>query len=108
MTPVGKNKKQQNNSSKKNKTSNSTVLDSLQGHNLEFIVAALLVTGKLRVDAVQIFREATLIVSLVGQYNTLKKMDNTNNANMNNLIDFINNNANLTVAELVQAMGGNT
>lgn len=105
MTPVGKNKKQQNNSTKKKKTTNSTILGSLQGNNLEFIVAALLITGKLRVDAVQLFREATMIVSLVGQYNTLKKMNNTN---VNDLINFINNNANLTLNELIQAMGVNT
>lgn len=104
MTPVGKNNKQQNNSTKK-KTTKSTILGSLQGNNLEFIVAALLITGKLRVDAVQLFREATMIVSLVGQYNTLKKINNTN---VDDLINFINNNANLTLNELVQAMGINT
>ncbi len=80
-------------------------MDSLQGNNLEIIVAALLVTGKLRVDAVQLFRQATMIVSLVGQYNTLKKMDNSN---VNNLIDFINNNGNLTLDELIQGIRGNT
>jgi hypothetical protein len=68
-------------------------------------VAALLVTGKLKVDAVQLFRQATMIVSLTGQYKTLQNM---NNSNVNNLIDFINNNGNLTLDELIQGIRGNT
>ncbi|OAB44191.1 hypothetical protein [Paenibacillus glacialis] len=98
-------KKSKTNKSSKNSKKNESILDSLQGNNIEIIVAALLVTGKLRVDAVQLFRQATMIVSLVGQYNTLKKMDNSN---VNNLIDFINNNGNLTLDELIQGIRGNT
>ncbi|OAB46373.1 hypothetical protein [Paenibacillus antarcticus] len=104
MTSIGK-KSKTNKSSKNSKKSEPSIMDSLQGNNLEIIVAALLVTGKLRVDAVQLFRQATMIVSLVGQYNTLKKMDNSN---VNNLIDFINNNGNLTLDELIQGIRGNT
>ncbi len=105
MTSLGKRKKQPNNQTKNRKKSESSILDSLQGNNIELIVAALLVTGKLRVDAVQLFRQATMIVSLTGQYKTLKKMDNTN---VNNLIDFINNNGDLTLDELIQGIRGNT
>jgi len=104
MTSIGK-KGKTNKSSKNSKKSEPSIMDSLQGNNLEIIVAALLVTGKLRVDAVQLFRQATMIVSLVGQYNTLKKMDNSN---VNKLIDFINNNGNLTLDELIQGIRGNT
>lgn len=105
MTPVGKNKKQTNHSTKKSKKTETSILDALQGNNVELIVAALLITGKLKVDAVQLFRQATMIVSLVGQYNTLKKM---NNSNVNNLVEFINNNGNLTLDELIQGIRGNT
>ena len=105
MTSLNKRKKQTNNAKKIGKNNNVSTLDLLQGKNLEIIVAALLVTGKLRVDAVQLFRQATMIVSLTGQYKTLQKM---NNSNVNNLIDFINNNGNLTLDELIQGIRGNT
>ncbi|MHA0855537.1 hypothetical protein [Paenibacillus sp. CMAA1364] len=105
MTSFNKKKKQTTNSKKNCNKDNATTLDLLNGKNLEIVVAALLITGKLRVDAVQLFRQATMIVSLTGQYKTLQKM---NNSKVNNLIDFINNNGNLTLDELMQGIRGST
>lgn len=83
----------------------SSVHDLLQNHNLEIVVAALLLTGKLRVDSVQLFRQATMIVSLTGKYKTLAGM---NNSNVNNMINFLNNNGNMTLDEVIQAFKSKT
>ncbi|MNI18548.1 hypothetical protein D3C76_1217700 [compost metagenome] len=78
----------------------SSIQDLLQNHNLEIVVAALLLTGKLRVDAVQLFRQATMIVSLTGKYKTLANM---NNSNVSNMIKFLNDNGDMTLDEVIQA-----
>ncbi|QOT00011.1 hypothetical protein JNUCC42_04460 [Brevibacterium sp. JNUCC-42] len=86
---------------KKRSTNNSSILNCLNGNNLELIVAVLLLTGKLRVDAVQLFRQATMIVSLTGKYITLGDL---NNKNVDNMLKFLNNNGNMTVDEIIQAL----
>ncbi len=78
----------------------SALLPCLNGRSLELIVASLLLTGKLRVDAVQLFRQATMIVSLTGKYLTL---DDLNNKNVDNMLKFLNDNGNVTVDEIFQA-----
>ncbi|MGG3868584.1 hypothetical protein [Brevibacillus laterosporus] len=70
-------------------------------NNLELIVAVLLLTGKLRVDAVQLFRQATMIVSLTGKYITL---DDLNNKNVDNMLKVLNDNGNMTVDEIIQTL----
>ncbi|WP_433745657.1 hypothetical protein [Paenibacillus amylolyticus] len=75
-----------NKSSKKTNAANTLLNGNLKGRNLELIVAALLVSGKLRVDAVTLFREATLVVELVGQYKTLQ---NITPSNQDKLVQFL-------------------
>ncbi|MNW39730.1 hypothetical protein D3C74_168230 [compost metagenome] len=101
-TKNNNNKSKTTSASKKNcKSKNgSSVPDLFQGKNMEIIVAALLVTGKLRVDAVQLFRQATMIVSLTGKYKTLANM---NNSNVSNMVKFLNENGDMTLDEVIQA-----
>ncbi|MFJ9499068.1 hypothetical protein [Brevibacillus centrosporus] len=103
----GKKKKSANSSSKdaqKNQTNNqSTALPCFPGTSLELIVASLLLTGKLRVDSVQLFRQATMIVGLTGKYITLDDLNNSNN-NVDSMVNFLNENGNVTVDEIFQAL----
>ncbi len=64
-------------------------------------MAILLLTGKLRVDAVQLFRQATMIVSLTGKYITLGDL---NNKNVDNMLKVLNDNGNMTVDEIIQTL----
>lgn len=77
-----------------------SILDSLEGKNLEIIVAALLVTGKLRVDSVQLFRQASMVIGLTGKYKTIANM---NNSNVNKMVKFLNENGNMTLDEVIEA-----
>lgn len=86
-------------------SSNRSLFNPLQGSNLEIVVAALLLTGKLRVDSVQLFRQATMIVNLTGKYTTLTKM---NNSNVDKMIQFLNDNGNMTIDEIIQAFKSKT
>lgn len=46
-----------------------TISDLLKGKDLEIVAAALLLAGKLKVDAVQIFRSQPVVfISLVGSF----------------------------------------
>lgn len=84
-----------------NSKNSSSAADSLlNGNQMEIIVAALLLTGKLRVDAVQLFRQATMIVSLTGRYKTIA---DSNNTSVNNMIKFLNDNGNMTLDDVIQA-----
>ncbi|MGG0753648.1 hypothetical protein [Brevibacillus laterosporus] len=85
---------------KKQSTDNSTN-SHCHNNNLELIVAILLLTGKLRVDAVQLFRQATMIVSLTGKYITLGDL---NNKNVDNMLKVLNDNGNMTVDEIIQTL----
>jgi hypothetical protein len=104
----GKKKKSANSSSKdaqKNQTNNqSTALPFFPGTSLELIVASLLLTGKLRVDSVQLFRQATMIVGLTGKYITLDDLNNNSNNNVDSMVNFLNENGNVTVDEIFQAL----
>ncbi|CAM4233155.1 hypothetical protein [Paenibacillus xylanexedens] len=84
---VGRNGKSNKGSNKKPNAANTLLNGSLKGKNLELIVAALLVSGKLRVDAVTLFREATLVVELVGQYKTLQKVTPSNSDKLVQFLD---------------------
>lgn len=86
------------NKTKKNGPSLS-LLPSFNGQRLEWIVAALLLSGKLRVDSVQLFRQATMFISLTGKYKTL-----ANQSNVENMIKFLNDNGNMTLDEMLQAL----
>lgn len=69
---------------------------SLKGKHLEIITAALLLSGKLKVDAVTFFRGSPAIqVGLLGQLN--QKGSNNNNSKSNALADFLAENGDLTI-----------
>ncbi|MEK4437431.1 MULTISPECIES: hypothetical protein [Paenibacillus] len=96
---VGRNGKS-NKGSKKTNAASSLLNGNLKGRNLELIVAALLVSGKLRVDAVTLFREATLVVELVGQYKTLT---NINPSNADKLVQFLDEMGDVTLDDVMRA-----
>ncbi|TKI54080.1 hypothetical protein E8L90_00655 [Brevibacillus antibioticus] len=90
-----------NNKKKKPTTNNQSALHCLTGPNLEILVAVLLLTGKLRVDSVQLFRQATMIVGLTGEYITLGDL---NNKNVDNMLNFLNDNGSMTVDDIISAL----
>ncbi|AJY77513.1 hypothetical protein VN24_04910 [Paenibacillus beijingensis] len=85
------------NKNKRTATDRSSILDALQGKNMEIIVAALLLTGKLHVDSVTLYREATLIIGLTGKYKTLG-----NFSNLDNMVNFIKDNKDMTLDEVIR------
>lgn len=97
---MGRNGKS-NKGSKKNNAANTLLNGNLKGRNLELIVAALLVSGKLRVDAVTLFREATLVVELVGQYKTLQKVTPSNQDKLVQFLDEIG--GEMTLNDVIRA-----
>lgn len=81
---------------------NYTLQDLLKGKRLEIITAALLLSGKLKVDAVTFFRGSTVIqVGLLGQLN--QKGSNNNNSKSNALADFLAENGDLTIDDIIAA-----
>lgn len=74
-----------------------TVNDLLNGKELEIIAAALLLSGKLKVDAVQLFRSQPIIfVSLIGSFGSVKEdekdstssaLERTGDLEMDNMIE---------------------
>ncbi|WP_338540229.1 hypothetical protein [Paenibacillus tundrae] len=90
-----------NKSSKKENAASSLLGGNLKGRNLELIVAALLVSGKLRVDAVTLFREATLVVELVGQYKTLQQITPSNQDKLVQFLDEIG--GDMTLNDVIRA-----
>ncbi|WP_260989838.1 hypothetical protein [Paenibacillus xylanexedens] len=97
---MGRNGKS-NKGSKKTNAANTLLNGNLKGRNLELIVAALLVSGKLRVDAVTLFREATLVVELVGQYKTLQKVTPSNQDKLVQFLDEIG--GDMTLNDVIRA-----
>lgn len=95
MPPPGKGK----NTGARKKTANSK---SQIPKGLEYTVAALLLTGKLRVDSVQMYRDASLFVSLVGKYKSLSDLNS--NSNVDKLVSFLDENSNLTLNEIMTAL----
>ncbi|WP_405153377.1 hypothetical protein [Paenibacillus sp. FSL K6-0108] len=89
-----------NKGSTKTNAANTLLNGNLKGKNLEIIVAALLVSGRLRVDAVTLFREATLVVELVGQYKTLQKMTPSN---ADKVVQFLDEMGDVTLDDVVRA-----
>jgi hypothetical protein len=68
---------------------------------LEFAVAALLLTGKLKVDSIQMFTDASLLVSLVGKYKSLNPLSESN---VDKLVSFLDDNSSLTLNEIMTAL----
>jgi hypothetical protein len=67
---------------------------------LEYTVAALLLTGKLKVDSVEIFREASFVVTLVGQYTS----NDINQNNVEQMVQFLDNHGDLTFNDFINAL----
>jgi len=77
---------------------NIGIQDLLGGKQLEFVAAALLLTGKLQVDSVELFRGSPVInVNLVGKYTT------KNNNKSNPLSDFLDQNGDMTIDDIFDA-----
>ncbi|NGM83155.1 hypothetical protein G5B47_12095 [Paenibacillus sp. 7124] len=94
MAPLGK----RNNSGSKKKNPASLIKEN---KGLELTVAALLLTGKLKVDSVQLFTDASLVISLVGKY---KKLSDISDSNVEKLVNFMNDNGGLTLNDLMEAL----
>lgn len=95
----GKTTRSSNKNSNKTNAANDLLNGGLSSKKLAFIVAALLVSGKLRVDAVTLFREATLLVTLTGRYKTLKDFQPSN---ADQLKDFLDQNGDMTINDIIQ------
>ena len=65
---------------------------------LELVVAALLITGKLKVDSIQLYTDASLFVSLVGKFKS------SNDDSINKLVDFMNENGDITINDIMAAL----
>jgi hypothetical protein len=77
---------------------NIGIQDLLGGKQLEFVAAALLLTGKLQVDSVELFRGSPVInVNLIGKYT------NQNNNKSNPLSDFLDQNGDMTIDDIFDA-----
>ncbi|HEY4390158.1 MAG TPA: hypothetical protein VGN02_02300 [Paenibacillus sp.] len=110
MSSPGKSNKSRNSSSKNgNSNSNSNSNTSSKSSKskqqkpgtIEAAVAALLLTGKLKVDAIELFREASVTISLIGKYKTL---GSDNGSNIDTLVSFFQNNGDLTFNDVFAAM----
>ncbi|HEX6594379.1 MAG TPA: hypothetical protein VF095_07305 [Bacillota bacterium] len=72
--------------------------DLLKGKNLELVAASLLLSGKLKVDSVELFRMSPVVnVTLIGKYVT-RETDKTNAS-----ADFLEENGDLTLDEVFDA-----
>jgi radical SAM superfamily enzyme with C-terminal helix-hairpin-helix motif len=95
MVSQNKGKKDSRTSTKKNK---SSIFDFVQESNIEIIVAVLLLTGKLRFDSLQLYREASLIINLVGKYETLV---NLNGKDIDQMLNLFNDKDKTTLKSIV-------
>src|SRR5699024_6509103 len=79
--------------------SSFTTQDLVKGNNLELIVAALLLAGKLNVDSVELFRvEPVVAVTLLGKYFQPER------DNENALAAFLEENGDLTLDDVFEAL----
>lgn len=72
--------------------------DLFKGKHLDIVAAALLLTGKLKVDSVELFRGSpVVVVTLLGKYCTKE------NKKANALSDFLEENGNMTLDDVFEA-----
>lgn len=83
---------------KNNQSDANLVNDLIQNKSPEIVIAALLLSGKLKFDSVQLFREASLIVSLVGTFN---KNDSDR---VDQMVEFLDDNGDMTIDEIFKAL----
>lgn len=86
---------------KKKNVNSYTAADLLLGRNIEIIAAALLITGKMRVRFVTIHREEPRVDALISG-NLIQP--NSGNSNMNIMKNFLKDNGDMTVNEIVEAI----
>ncbi|GIP52030.1 hypothetical protein [Paenibacillus vini] len=90
---------QKNKRSKQVQKNKQSALPLLQGNKkLELVVAALLLTGRLKVDSIQLYTDSSLFVSLVGKFKTL------NNDTVDKLVNFMNENGDITLNDFMEAL----
>lgn len=90
---------QKNKQNKRSKKNQQNAFPVFQGNKkLELVVAALLITGKLKVDSIQLYTDSSLFVSLVGKFKT------TNDDTVNKLVDFMNENGDITLNDIMAAL----
>ena len=76
-----------------------TLQDLLKGQDLDIIAASLLLLGKLKVESVQLYRNSpSLSVTLIGEYKSM------NNDKTNKMEDFLNQNGDITLDEVLDAL----
>lgn len=76
---------------------NVTMKDLFGGKQLEYVAAALLLTGRLQVDSVQLFRGSPVVnVNLIGKYTT-------KNNKTNPLSEFLEQNGDMTIDDIFDA-----
>jgi len=80
------------------KNSSFTIQQLINSRNLDFIVAALLITGKLDLDSVKIYKDGSLPVTLVGEF---RKLDNKS---VQNLMKFMDHNGSMTIDDVMEAL----
>ncbi|WP_246570009.1 hypothetical protein [Lentibacillus saliphilus] len=86
------------NEKKQNPLSNYTMQDLFKGKHLDLVAAALLLSGKLEVDAVQLFRNSPIVsVTLIGKYLT------NGNEKADKLADFLEENGDMTIDDVFEA-----
>jgi len=78
-----------------------SVQDLLRGKQLEIVTAALLITGKLKVDVISVFRDSPVIsVNLLGQFRTKPVPSDKSNA----LAQFLEENGDMTIDDIIDAI----
>lgn len=77
-----------------------TLHDLLKDKHLEIVTAALLLSGKLKVDSVQLFRGSPIIqVNLLGQFISQGASSDKSNA----LAKFLEDNGDMTIDDIIDA-----
>src|SRR5699024_8410840 len=82
---------------KNNQNDNDMLNNIIRSKKPELAIVSLLLSGKLKFDSVELFREASLVVSLVGAFN---KMDTDR---VNQMVDFLDENGDMTIDEIFKA-----
>jgi len=78
-----------------------SVQDLLRGKQLEIVTAALLISGKLKVDVISVFRDSPVIsVNLLGQFRTKPNGSDKSKA----LAQFLEENGDMTIDDIIDAI----
>ncbi|SDH81756.1 hypothetical protein SAMN05192534_11244 [Alteribacillus persepolensis] len=77
-----------------------TVNDLLNGSNLDVIAAVLLLTGRLKVESVQVYRGYPIIqVTLLGEYKRVSPKEKADK-----MADFLKENDDITIDDVMEAI----